>query len=166
MIYKLLCVVSIFATSAYSQVLNSTASDSLEYQIPTELEPINRTINGLTDTKELMQFEKKHELKASNIIGCIMYLSLDFTQKEKLLLTNRLKEMAIKLVEKQEPIIILNTGANSWEDAKGLNAVPNKYSITYISLGNSCTDNEWERQGIRIFNRQTINSLGIESLSE
>jgi hypothetical protein len=164
--YKLILLLLIFTGSVFGQAINRDTSDSLEFLSPPELEPLNRKIEGLTENEQIRQFENKHNQKLSNIITCISYLYFDLSPEQKRIITDRLKEIAIKLVERKEPVIILTSGKNSWEEAKRLNGALNPHGITYVSMGNSCLGNERQEEGIHIFNKQTLNSLGIETLVE
>ena len=88
-------------------------------------------------------------------------LQADLDKQEKTSMTVRIQEIAKRFVDGGTPIYLSIGGSNSAEWTAEQNKKRKKDNLTFVSLGNYCVVEKDETEFETIFNKRTLELLGI-----
>lgn len=125
----------------------------------------NREFLTLTSNTELNQLESKYGMKLNNIGSClVVFTHANLERAELAGLTARIQEFAKLLFDEGTPIYLSIGGTQSVEWSEEQQKSSRMSNLTFVSLGNYCVVEKREGEFESIFNRKTLELLGIEKL--
>jgi hypothetical protein len=150
------------ATIALSVSGQDLKSDSILFQENLD-KFINREFSALTGDVVLSRLETKYGTNLNSVGKCLVVFSrTGLDKQEKTSIAFRIQEIAKRLFDAGTPIYLSIGGSNSAEWNEVQNKNHKNGNLTFVSLGNYCVVEKGETEFERIFNRKTLELVGIE----
>ena len=137
-------------------------SDSILFQ--TNLDRfINREFSTLTSDTTLSRLESKYSTNLNSLGKCFVVFSRgDLGNRGLTSVTVRIQEIARRFFDEGTPIYLSIGGSQSAERTAKQNKEHKYSNLTFVSFGNYCVVDKGETEFETIFNRRTLDLLGIE----
>ena len=124
---------------------------------------INREFLTLSTDTQLSSLETKYGTPLNSVGKCLVIFSRgDLNEVELRSMAVRAQEIATKFYEEGTPIYLSIGGSQSSEWTKRQNEKGNNKGLTFVSLGNYCVVEKGDHDFERIFNKKTLELVGIE----
>lgn len=124
---------------------------------------INREFSTLTADVVLSRVESKYGANLNSLGKCLVIFNRsELDKQEKTSMTVRIQEIAKRFFDEGTPIYLSIGGSNSAEWTADQNKKSKKGNLTFVSLGNYCVVEKGETEFEKIFNKKTLQLLGIE----
>lgn len=148
-----------FALSVSGQDLKS---DSVLFQENLD-KFINREFSTLTADVVLSRVESKYGTNLNSLGKCLVIFGrADLDKQEKTSMAVRIQEIAKLFFDEGTPIYLSIGGSNSSEWTTEQNKKSKMDNLTFVSFGNYCVVEKGETEFEIIFNRMTLELLGME----
>jgi hypothetical protein len=124
---------------------------------------INKEFATLTTDAILCPLELKYGISLNSLDKCLIIFSrADLDKNEIRSMTARIQEIAKRFFDEGTPIYLSIGGSQSAEWTADQNKKGIKGNLTFVSWGNYCVVEKGETEFETIFNKKTLDLLGME----
>jgi hypothetical protein len=129
-------------------------------------EVFNTVIVPLAEDEHVRALEAKWNVHLNTLASCFVVFTLTpLSIEENQTLSIRIRNFSTHFYKKGAPVYLSLGGSRSWENCKAFNDKGNEYNLTCVSTGNFCVVNNKEAEFESIFNKQTLQLLGIRDFN-
>ena len=126
---------------------------------------INREFFSLDGDEHLTALEAKYGTPLNSLAKCLVTFSRGKLNEDEIKgLRIRVQQIAKAFYDEGTPIYLSIGGMNSAAWTANQNKIGHRGNLTFVSLGNYCVVEKGETEFESIFNKKTLELLGIESL--